>query len=384
MRKTCRQLRGYVEDYIQIGNTITCLLHNMNKKISISKQNRHCVSIILGLMVFITGGGDVDRKQAVETSEIMFVFKRHGKISSTYTHVLPGFPGRRVPRLEGFGGISDGRIIVGYGRNIFEYKIKERRWTNQFINVHCQIDFELGVGIDTHLVGCALNEDQLLLCWDTQVQLFQCKKNVSENDVPIKSSRVPSSTVGRQRSARPSNTQNLISTVCLTQLPVSANGDSLTRVDHNKVMFVGSYWVFEGELSENKNDVIWRKLEFPKIPRRHHIAFKFGDSLYIAGGFEQQGNDFAELSSCERYDFKENKWFDCPHTLPHPLVCASVVVSNDETFAVIIGGYYRHDFGAHHESSQIITFTETEGFQLLEENILSWPRSSCHTSIRIQ
>ena len=127
-------------------------------------------------MVFITGGGDVDRKQAVETSEIMFVFKRHGKISSTYTHVLPGFPGRRVPRLEGFGGISDGRIIVGYGRDIFEYKIKERRWTNQFINVHCQIDFELGVGIDTHLVGCAFNEDQLILCWETQVQLFQCKK----------------------------------------------------------------------------------------------------------------------------------------------------------------------------------------------------------------
>ena len=126
------------------------------------------------------------------------------------------------------------------------------------------------------------------------------------------------------------------------------------------------------------------KLEFPKIPRRHHIAFKLGDGLYIAGGFEQQGNDFAELLSCERYDINEKRWLDCPHTLPHPLVCASVVVSNDETFAVIIGGYYRHDFGAHHESSQIITFTETDGFQLLEENILSWPRSSCHTSIRIQ
>ena len=73
---------------------------------------------ILGLLVFITGGGDVDRKQAVETSEVLFVFKRHAKISSVYSHVLPGFPGKRVPRLEGFGGISDGRIIVGYGRNI--------------------------------------------------------------------------------------------------------------------------------------------------------------------------------------------------------------------------------------------------------------------------
>ena len=32
VRKTCRQLRGYVEDYIQIGNKMTCLLHNINKK----------------------------------------------------------------------------------------------------------------------------------------------------------------------------------------------------------------------------------------------------------------------------------------------------------------------------------------------------------------
>ena len=309
------------------------------------------------------------------------VFQRQGKISSTFTKLLPGFPASRVPKLNGFGGLCDGKIIVGYGRNLFEYKPNERIWTNHFINLNCKVDVDLGVGLETHMEGCSINNSQLLLCWDTQVHLFQCRKvDEQRNNVPNNISLHPSKRV-RQKSALVSKTQSLNANVCLTRLPVSANGDTITSIGNNKVIFVGSYWVFEGELSTTENDVIWKKLEFPKTPRRCHMAFKLQDSVYIAGGYEQCEQEFVELSSCERYDLSEKTWNDCSHVLPYPLVCASVVVDKEETFAVIIGGYYKHE-DTHNESRMIIIFTETDGFRVLEGNNLKSPRSSCHTSVR--
>ena len=90
--------------------------------------------------------------------------------------LLPGYPGSRLPKTEGFGGVCDNRILVGYGRNIFEYKPKEKLWTNHFINLNCKIDVELGIGLDSHQEGCLINDNRLLMCWETQVHLLQCNK----------------------------------------------------------------------------------------------------------------------------------------------------------------------------------------------------------------
>ena len=155
--------------------------------------------------------------------------------------------------------------------------------------------------------GCSINKNQLLLCWDTQVQLFQCKK-IEEQNVPNNNNSLQPIKRVRQRSALVSKTQSLNSISCPTRLPVSANGDTITNIGNNKAMLVGSYWVFEGELTATENDVIWRKMEFPKTPRRCHMAFKLQDSLYIAGGYEQRDQDFVELSSCERYDLNNKTW----------------------------------------------------------------------------
>lgn len=305
-----------------------------------------------------------------------------------FSTLHPGYPGIRLPKTEGFGGLCDNRILVGYGRNIFEYKPKEKLWTNHFVNLNCKIDVELGIGLDSHLEGCLINDSRLLLCWETQVHLIQCNKMRNESTNELTAGNTSSLRLRsqiRQKSARslsPSSQNSLTSVVCLTRLPVTANGDTITNIGQNKVIFIGSYWVFEGELTTGGNDVTWKTLEFPKVPRRCHMAFKMKDSVYIVGGYEQIDQEFNELSSCERYDLTTESWEECPHSLPYPLVCASAVVNQEENLGVIIGGFYRHE-GAHVESSSIITFTETDGFKIFEHGKLHSPRSSCHTSIRI-
>ena len=227
------------------------------------------------------------------------------------------------------------------------------------------------------------------MCWETQVHLLQCNK-MRDDSLNVPTTRNHSSSLQpanrlRQKSARPlsSNFQNsLTSVVCLTRLPVTANGDTVTNIGPNKVMFIGSYWVFEGELTPGGNDITWKTLEFPKVPRRCHMTFKIKDHVYIVGGYEQQDQGFKELDSTERYDLKTERWEEFPYSLPYPLVCASAVVNQDETMGVIIGGFYRHE-GCHVESSNIIIFTEEKGFELIENGTLLSPRSSCHTCITI-
>ena len=142
------------------------------------------------------------------------------------------------------------------------------------MNVHCQVDFDLGVGLDSHMEGCAINDTQLLLCWETQVQLLQFKTK-NPNKAPITNGSLPPVKDPRLKSARQSNHPSLCSAVCLTRLPVCANGDTITKIANNKVMFVGSYWIFEGELTENKIDIIWKKMEFPRcIPRQNRTIYE--------------------------------------------------------------------------------------------------------------
>ena len=70
-------------------------------------------------------------------------------------------------------------------------------------------------------------------------------------------------------------------------------------------------------------------------------------------------------------------WKNCPHKLPYRLSYASVIVSDDETFAVIIGG--KKDNNA---SSQIIIFTEQDGFQLSNKFLLKTDRFH-HIAIKL-
>ena len=100
------------------------------------------------------------------------------------------------------------------------------------------------------------------------------------------------------------------------------------------------------------------------------------ENLYAVGG---RANDRSYiLSSCERFDLKENRWFNCPHELPSPLVYPSVIVSEDESFALITGGCYNEIIQSPdsaymrkcHTSDAIIIFTEKDGFKYLSTSKL--------------
>ena len=115
--------------------------------------------------------------------------------------------------------------------------------------------------------------------------------------------------------------------------------------------------------------------------RYSHITFKLKDNVYVAGGVAHASTEIycpseagSWRSSCEQYSLKENKWLNCRHRLPHPLVRASVSVSTDESFAVITGGlsakeyYDRKKPGSvevEERAGDILIFTEDKGFKFL-------------------
>ena len=150
----------------------------------------------------------------------------------------------------------------------------------------------------------------------------------------------------------------LLTAFCSTPLPLAVSGGhSLTKISMCQVMLIGGYSggkvsdkVFIGTSSvrklEDANmisevDVTWLQGESLKRSRQHHITFKLGDSVFVAGGV---GKALEPLSSCERFsirnDTKNKRWFEMDrYKLPFPLVNANVIVSSDETFALVIGGW---------------------------------------------
>ena len=83
------------------------------------------------------------------------------------------------------------------------------------------------------------------------------------------------------------------------------------------------------------------------------------------------------LTSCEKYNFKENRWSSCEHSLPYPLADASVTVSLDETFAIITGGNNKTGM----PTNGILLFEEESGFTLLGDKMVR--KRSNHVSIPI-
>ena len=133
--------------------------------------------------------------------------------------------------------------------------------------------------------------------------------------------------------------------------------------------------VFEGEITEDNKDVFWKEVESMRKNRHSHLTFKMNDSVYVAGGH----SGLRDVPICERYDLKEHKWHKCEYTLPWDLYFSSVVVSVDESFALITGGTSSHISG---RTNSIIIFTENHGFQPLRNSSLQIKRTN-HVSIRI-
>ena len=129
--------------------------------------------------------------------------------------------------------------------------------------------------------------------------------------------------------------------------------------------------LFIGELTDNKSNVTWVQQESLNKAREYHITFKMKTSVFVAGGVDK---DYKPLSSCERFSLNKSKWFPNQHQLPFPLVNATVIVSTDETFAVITGGWkdISNDYhgGPNRAlSNETLVFTMERGFKVLSQKV---------------
>ena len=156
---------------------------------------------------------------------------------------------------------------------------------------------------------------------------------------------------------------------------------------HNKILLIGGNHMYPGQLTRDKINVRWTKLEQGYMnyhkhgySRKGHIAFKMKNHVYVAGGLLTSKTQILErtiLTSCNKFNFKENRWSKCKHSLPYPLADASVVVSLDETFAIITGGTNKNSI----PTNGIILFEEESGFKLLDDRVMR--KCSSHISMPI-
>lgn len=342
VRRVCRQLRRNVEDYIQVG-----------------------------LKVFVTAGVEYHRGIVTtkdwNTSEIHWVFKQNGNLISSISKLASGFPeicGTEVHAT--FGGMYNDKMLVFHNES-YHYKIENDDWIHT-----CMIPVNGRNGARSCLIG-----ELILICGGAlgkDVELL----NPNSSQCTFKSQCTKDG--------------DFVQTVCPTPLPVSVYVHTLTKVGSKKVILVGgsenqthSNRVFQGELLPSNEDVGWQKLESMNKKRACHMTFKMKQSVYVAGGFNAYGNVRQNLSCCERYDLEKNTWFKCQHSLPFPLMSASVVVSADEAFALIVGGYKYKDGKTQRSemSNEILVFTKDTGFYKLENSLLRCPRAN-PLAIRMQ
>lgn len=348
LRCMCRRLRRLVNDYVQIDTKV----------------------------LLASGYQDSEKK----TSEIVFLFKRGHNVTSSFSRAAAPF--LTDPHLKSslsarqrFGAVLQGKILIVQNTGVFEYKVNEDAWERLTRQYNFFSSIQLNTYVSFALQGCAINGVQLLCSGDTSqgVELLQFSDSDLEN---------------APRSDYLSSTKSISHTPCPSPLPLKwhyhfSNHECVTNVTNigdGKVMAVGGHVmsvhyiaskeVYQGELTENKKDVIWKQLEPMKEPRCNHITFKMKDSVYVAGGsaYSLKLGNSNFLSSCERFSLKENRWFDCQHSLPYPLSRASVSVGADESYAVITGGRsYRNidDYDDELMVNKIVIFTEEKGFQCL-------------------
>ena len=144
-------------------------------------------------------------------------------------------------------------------------------------------------------------------------------------------------------------------------------GSSRSIVPSNRTSILPSHDTFIGEVNIKPTNIRWTKISGIKKGRYKHMAFKMNENVYVVGGLVVGKT---VISTCERYSIPTDKWFESTHKLPMPLYNASVAVTPDELFAILIGGNDQNK----KPTNNIIVFDETNGFKLLDQKI-NRPRS---------
>ena len=183
---------------------------------------------------------------------------------------------------------------------------------------------------------------------------------------------------------------------------------SITNIGNGKMMVVGgtgtqtcsSGRVFEGKFNLDKSDINWKELPPLTKPRCFHKAVKMKNRLYIFGGLKVENGGSKEiLDSYEYFDFNKQEWTSNKYDFaPFSLAHLSIVVNEDETYALLIKGYEDKDENKTIsckckfedfcicDGMPLTMFTEDKGFTHPSNTISCFSKmrqSSCHLSVSL-
>ena len=172
---------------------------------------------------------------------------------------------------------------------------------------------------------------------------------------------------------------------------------TITALEENKVVVVGglarngisSNGVYEGILATDRKSVTWIELDSLAEGRHNHLTFKMKRNILVAGGVQNSiASGVKYLLSCERYDPNAHEWNTSTHQLPFPVTNASVLVDEEENFALITGGYHRSISHGHfqmqprNKNNNVIIYTEKDGFVIFNNCPLE-KLNKPHIAVRI-
>ena len=243
LRNVCRKIKYYVDEYIQLGG-----------------------------MFMVTGS------RRIKYHEMLFVFKQNNNVVSICSKPAMPFPSYSS-LLGSFGGTFKGKIVVGIcvdgsnavetiyrkGRGeqnnitpfrLNEYDIKENKWipiqpSNLYVNPYQGF----GVIKSSNQIG---NSSIIIVHeGDSMVVLRLLHLNVPDTEKTID---------------RPTFSSHFI--YFPPELKMISNF-TLIRVENNKIMLVGGMdslqpikCLWEGTLTDNEKDLIWKVLEVKSIKMR--------------------------------------------------------------------------------------------------------------------
>ena len=273
-------------------------------------------------------------------------------------------------------------MIASTGKSIFEYKLKHDKWDH--------VEITKG-GLDGVVVGCEFQDMVLLIFTNSYIlpHASLLKTNDGNLDVPDVPSETKNCLEGNGIFVEKNRLCHQI--FCSTPIPITLCHCSVSIAGDDEIIVIGDHVsgapkAFIGKLTRNKRDFKWKCISSMKLARVGPIMFKLGGDVYVAGGeayIPLQPFAIArctKLKSCEQYNLKKQKWSESEYCLPYPLSHASVVVSDNETFAVISGGLKENSEGEFKwtkigkPSDEIILFTKENGFEVIENALLQRKR----------
>ena len=156
----------------------------------------------------------------------------------------------------------------------------------------------------------------------------------------------------------------------------SSQFSKLIFIDDNRLLLLfgdskvdGLVNSYEGILSEDKTDLIWKehRISEIKVDITLHMAFKIKKNVYFIG-IKYMPNSKYDLRF-GRYDLEEKMWFQWDPYLGKQgtdsyidFTHATAIVNRNETFALIIAKKEKREY-PFSNYNKVIVFTEENGFQ---------------------